>query len=246
MGYALACCGGVVPWDVEARTHKFKTNQKGEAKVKLKLISALVAGLLSAAPSFANSVTLDFEGATSYGSINNFYNGGTDLPSTNVTPASGVNYGISFGLDALALSNDELGPYFSNAPTPGTVLSVVGGDAAMNSLSGFTGQVSFSYSSSAETTVGVYSGLNGTGTLLDSFTLTANATNGCSDTSFCHWDLTTLNLGSSVAQSIQFANIAGVAAVDNVSVNAVPLPAAAWMLVSALGSLGVVRRKRAA
>lgn len=216
--------------------------------MKLKLISALVAGLLSAAPSFANSVTLDFEGATSYGFISNFYNGGTDIPSTNVTPASGVNYGISFGLDALALSNDELGTYYSNAPTPGTVLSIVGSgtDAAMNSLSGFTGQVSFSYSSNTATTVGVYSGLNGTGTLLDSFTLSANATNDCSDTSFCHWDLATLDLGSNIAQSIQFANIAGVAAVDNVTVNAVPLPAAAWLLVSALGSLGVVRRKRAA
>jgi len=242
MDCALACCGGVVTSEAEARTHKFETNQKGEGKMKLKLIAALAAGLLSAAPSFA--VTLDFQGAGEYNFIGDFYNGGT-----NDAGATGANYGISFGPDAFVLANGDF-TYFSHEPNPGALSAVaplVGTtDASLNVAAGFNGQVSFSYSSNAATTVGVYSGLNGTGSLLNTFTLDANATNGCSDTDFCHWDLTTLNLGNTVAQSIQFANIAGVAAVDNVTVNAVPLPAAAWMLVSALGSLCIVRRKRVA
>jgi hypothetical protein len=209
--------------------------------MKLKLITGLAAGLLSAAPAFAATVTLDFEGANSFASINNFYNGGTDSAG-----ASGPNYGISFGGDALALSNDALGPYYSNAPTPGTIMTAVGGAASLNAPTGFGGTASFYYSSSDNASVSIYSGLNGSGTLLGSFALAANSQNGCADTPFCHWDLASLNF-SGIAQSIQFGSAANLAGFDNVTVSTVPLPAAGWLLLSALGGLGVVaRRKRTA
>lgn len=219
--------------------------------MKLKLMSVLVAGLLSAAPSFATTVTLDFEGASSFGSINNFYNGGTDIPANNTTAAtSGVNYGASFGGDALAISNDEFSTYYSNAPTNGTIMTAVGSDAALNFASGFTGPISFSYSSNAATQVQVFSGLNGTGSVLGTFSLLNNAQSNCTDTAFCHWDIASLNIDG-VAQSIQFgtsysADISS-AGFDNVTVNAVPLPAAGWAMFSAISGLGaLVRRKRAA
>jgi hypothetical protein len=205
--------------------------------VKIKLLSAFAAGLLSAAPAF--SATLDFQGAGAYNFIDNYYNGGT-----NDAGASGTNYGISFGPDALSIDNDEFFEYFSNAPTPGA-LSATGADAALNMAAGFSGEVSFWYSASENTTVSVYSGLNGSGSLLATFSLVANAQDGCSDTAYCNWDYASLNLAG-IGQSIQFGTAAGVAGFDNVTVNEVPVPAAAWLLLSGLGGLGAVSRRRKA
>jgi hypothetical protein len=206
--------------------------------MNFKLIAALTAGLLSAAPAFSDPIILTFEGATSFASVGNFYGGGTDSAG-----ASGVNYGVSFGGDALALQNDALGPYFSNAPTPGTIMGPVGTDAALNVTVGFTGSASFYYSATEATSVGIYSGLNGTGSLLGMFSLIANATTGCSDSPFCHWDLLSVGF-SGTAQSIQFGTAAGVAGFDNVSVAPVPLPGALWLMLSGFGSFWAFARRK--
>jgi len=205
--------------------------------VNFKIIAALAAGVLCAAPAFSASVTLDFEGASSFQSIDGFYNGGVDGGG-----ASGANYGVLFGGDSLGLSNDELGPYFSNAPTPGSIMTAVGLDAAMNVASGFAGTASFFYSSTEATTVGIFSGLNGTGDLLGTFSLLANSGNGC-DGPLCHWDQASVNF-TGLARSIQFGNAAGVAGFDNVSVAPVPLPAAIWLLGSSLLGLAGIRRRK--
>jgi hypothetical protein len=215
--------------------------------MNVKLLPALAAvGLLSAAPAFSANVTLDFEGVNSYYSINNYYNGGTDQSGN-----TGANVGISFGGDALGLVNDGTGSgvggaFFTNLPTSGsTIMAPVGADAALNSTTGFAGQVSFYYSSTAAVDVNVYDGLNGTGTVLGTFSLLNNAqSNGCTDSAFCNWNLASLSF-SGVAKSIQFGSAAGLAGFDNVTVAPVPLPAAAWLLLSGLGGLStLVRRKR--
>jgi hypothetical protein len=206
--------------------------------MKLKLIPALVAGVLCAAPAY--SAVIDFEGASSFASVAGYYGGGTDGNG-----ASGTDYGVLFGGGALAVANDELGPYFSNAPSPGTVMTVVDPDATMNVAVGFSNQASFFYSSSADATIRLYSGLDGSGSLLGTFTLLGNAQNGCSDTTFCNWAQALLNFNG-VAKSIMFGDAAGVAMFDNIQVAPVPLPAAAWLLLSALGGLGLLRRKSVA
>lgn len=215
-------------------------------KVKLKLISALAASLLSAAPVFAETITLDFEGAAtsipsdSFNFLNSFYNGGTNSGGT-----AGVNYGVSFAGAAYALSNAyNPDPVYSNAPSMGAVMSTTDSDGAMSVASGFSGTVSFYYSSAEAATVNVWSGINGTGSILATFALGANAQTNCSDTSYCHWDFISLDLGSNIAHSIQFGDAIGTG-FDNVTVNAVPVPAAAWLMGSALLGLGGVSRRRA-
>jgi hypothetical protein len=215
--------------------------------VNLKLISALAAGLLLTGPAFAASVTVDFDGLSDGDFIGQAYNGGASTPanSTSTAPYAGPNYGIAFGGSIAAAANSADFTYYSNAPTPGAVMSALDGlDAAMNVASGFVGTVSLYYSAIENTSVNVYDGLNGTGNLLGTINLTAN--NGsCTDISFCFWSAVTFDFAG-VAKSLSFSNTAGVAGFDNVSVNAVPLPAAGWLLLSALGGFGALRRKFAA
>jgi hypothetical protein len=199
--------------------------------VNLKLVSAVVAGFF-AAPAFAAPVTLDFEGTSSFAPIADYYNGG-----------SGTNYGASFGPGAQGLQNDALGPYFSNNPSGSSIMFVSDPDAALNIAQGFFSSVSFYYSSAADATVSLFSGLNGTGDLLGTLSLSANAQqNGCSDSPYCYWGLASLAF-SGVAQSIQFSGAVG-AGFDDVKFTPVPVPAAGWLLVSGIGLVAANRRRR--
>lgn len=207
--------------------------------MKLIPIITVAASIFSATPAFSALVTVDFEGATSFSAVDNYYSGG-----------AGPNYGISFSPSALALSNDGSGPgtpdgrFYSGAPTNGTVFFAPDSPAIANVNSGFVGTVDFYYSSkSTSTTVSVFDGFNGTGSLLGSVTLTPNAD---ADEVYDTWSLASVNfLGA--GRSIVFGDNAGQIAYDNVTVNAVPLPAALLLFpfgAAALGAAG--RRKKAA
>jgi hypothetical protein len=204
----------------------------------LSSIAAAVVALASAPA--AAQVTLDFEGPTSFASVADFYAGGSDGAG-----ATGPSYGIVFRGDALAFRNDALGPYFSNAPSPLGVLAPVGADSAMNVAAGFTGAVSFFYSATQAVANGVqlWSGLDGTGTLLGSFNLLGNATNGCSDSPFCRFDSTSLSF-SGIARSLTFANAVGVSAIDNITVTPIPEPETVALMSLGLAGLAVARRRR--
>ena len=86
--------------------------------------------------------------------------------------------------------------------------------------------------------VQVFDGLNGTGNLLASFNLAANAQAGCTDTGFCNWtQVSSIFLGS--ARSVSFGNAMGIAAFDNVSLTVIPEPASL-----ALGLTGLLSARR--
>jgi PEP-CTERM motif len=200
----------------------------------LKLITGAALALFAAAPAFAT--TIDFEGVTSFASINDFYNGGTDGAG-----AAGPNLGFSFTGDALGFVNDGISAGFSNAPSPIGVMAPVGPDATLNVAAGFKDSVGFFYSVATPGTVAVYDGLNGTGTLLGSVSLGNNAqSNGCSDSAFCNWTQTLINF-SGVARSVTFGGAAS-NAFDNISVTPVPEPSA--IVLMAVGLVGLVLSRR--
>ena len=204
----------------------------------MKLISTLVgaAALCAAIPAVAAPVTLDFEDQTSFDSV--------------TFPA---NPGIAANAALVALANDGSGngvpdgQFFSNNPSGDVVMFVFGPQpgerAEITTTAGFGGSASFSYSASA---AGSVYARDASGAILDQFDFLANSLGSETSTPFATWGLGTLTFAN-VAYSLDFTDAAGVALFDDVQVNAVPLPAAAWLLLSGLGGLGaMVRRKRKA
>lgn len=206
----------------------------------MKIRTAGALALLAAAPAFAQTVKLDFEGTAGFvNTIGQFYNGGTDgLGNT------GPNYGVSFTDGAVALSNDALGPYYADAPSPLAVMYAFDSNAFMNVVSGFSGALGFAYSSTlGGAAVNIYSGLNGTGTLLASASLLANASTGCTVTTFCNFDATSLNFAG-IGRSVGFGGNPGEVLFDDVSITAVPEPSTYLMLALGLAAVGFAGRRR--
>lgn len=214
---------------------------------KLKLATALAVGLLSTAAASAATVTLDFNGATSYSSVADFYNGGADAAG-----ASGINYGVNFTGSVLALANDGTGPgsagqFFTGAPTT-TVIYANAGDvnAVMNVSAGFSGALGLTYSSiTAPTTVNIYSGLNDTGSLLSSFTLTSNSDGCAAGSPACVWSLASQQF-TGIAQSVDFTSNAGNALFTNITITPVPLPASGLLMAFGVAGLGMFGARRRA
>jgi hypothetical protein len=136
--------------------------------MKSKLLTLVASiGLLAILPGVARSavVTLTFEGLGDQAPVGNFYNGGP-----------GGNLGIAFGADSLAIISNAAGGSgnFSNAPSGSTVLFFLSGaGAVMNVAAGFDTGFSFFYADQVGFTgsVSVFSGLNGTGSVLASLSL---------------------------------------------------------------------------
>ena len=196
--------------------------------------------------SFSSSaaiVKLDFEGIDDLASVGNFYNGG-----------DGTNYGIEFSGPTLGIIDADSGGSgnFANEPSPKTVMFFLDTqNAILNYAAGFDTGFSFFYSSSTGASVKVYDGLNATGSLLASLALSDQFSQNCSGDpfgQFCHWDPKGV-LFAGTAKSIDFGGTANKTAFDDITfgtdnpgpINNVPLPAAGWLLGTAL--LGFISRK---
>jgi MYXO-CTERM domain-containing protein len=185
--------------------------------------AAAVAGLLGlSVPALAGTVVIDFDGANNNVRLNGYYNGGLDSLG-----ASGANLGVEFIDFVTAAEGGSLSQrYVYNAANR----------SAINVAAGFTG-FEFDFGGMTPATLSVFSGVDGSGSLLGSEQLAANGG------TFAHSLVTFGGIGKSV---ILFAAGRYVGLDELRFSMAQPVPeASGWvMALAGFGLLGLLRRRR--
>jgi hypothetical protein len=217
-------------------------------------LAPLIAALLAASATPAQSAVLTFEGVGNNGRVDNFYNGGTDSAGN-----SGPNLGVSFTGGLIFSPNTFTGDTFqgaidsdapgggydfANEPSPNTTAILPGSIFAIMNVSGGFTSLSFYYSGFGGTAT-VYDGLNGSGNVLGSFSFGSNFANNCSGdpngNQFCRFDPVTVPF-SGTALSARFQG--SLDYYDNLSLGllAVPEPASWAMMLLGFGLVGAAMR----
>ena len=220
-------------------------NKKSSKLRHLALLAGLGLGLAQGSASAA-VIVLDFEGVGDFNPVGDYYNGG-----------AGPNYGVSFSPATLAIVDADAGGggNFANEPSANTIMFFLDADKAiLNFAAGFDTGFSFFYSSSTEASVNVYDGLDGTGNLLGTLSLTAQGFDNCTgDPSgdFCNWSPVGVSFAGT-ARSINFGGTANQTGFDNITFGSaspgggtdVPEPGTLGLLGLGLAGVGLMRRRR--
>jgi hypothetical protein len=230
----------------------FNRTRGGSTRWGLKIVLAVMA--LGVAAN-AGTVVLTFEGLQDNEEILTYFDGGTGSDGSGPGP----NYGITFGSDSLALIQDSAGGtgnFEGNPSGDATMYFLSGPGDIMNVPAGFTTGFSFYYSAVNDPgTVTVWSGLNGTGTLLQTLDLAVTPkgypTPPCTDAAedFCPWFPIGVTF-SGTAESVNFSGTANEIGFDEITLGSatagggVPEPAAFGLVGLGLASLVIFRRQR--
>jgi hypothetical protein len=213
------------------------------------ILSTLV--LLSATAFAGSGQLLTFQGLGDLQPVGSFYDGG-GLTST-------PNYGVTFSSNFFGLRSFANGGSGQFAGTPngmpaifmnGTVGSTVMG--TMNVVPGFSGGINFFFTAGFQPgqneTVQIWSGSNGTGTVLATISL-SNNNGSCTTPSYCSWS----SIGaafSGTAHSVTFTGPADQLGITEItlgsSTTAIPEPSSIYLLGTGLTALslrkGAIRR----
>lgn len=200
---------------------------------------ALACGLIFSSVTFATPVNMTFAGLDANGEwVNTYYDGGCgDSFNGGPVHCGGPNYGVVW-TNALACGA-PIGFCFGtgNEPTPPNILAFYynsDGQYFMNVAEGFTNSFSFYYASpDVSHVITIYSGLNGTGAILDTLVTTTTGTYCAPPLFLSCWSLATLNF-SGTAKSVLFGTsyemaISDVTLADDLAVHPVPEPEQAYM-----------------
>jgi hypothetical protein len=222
---------------------------------------AFAAGLgLAASPARAEAVTLTFATLPNAVTIGSYFNGGlSGFPASGTGPSDGLVFSANANEQKDTVGRTTGTGKFENNPSGlnGVLYfpfsSTTG--SFINDASGFSG-LSFAYSllnnlASEDTTVDIWSGLNGTGTLLETLSLTAASTTvACTANvhpvdEFCTWSTAAAG-GFGIAESVSFGSNNSADLVEFDELTFVPEPGSAAMLLAGVGMLGVQLKRRSA
>jgi hypothetical protein len=241
-------------------------------KTKLLGVVAALIGVASSGSAGASAIELTFEGinatypSSTFAFVQNFYNGGTSSDGT-----SGTNFGISFSSNAQALCLNTAGVTCSDfsrggagnpASQTGALFFSSGTQTLMNIPGGLSGGgpggfLQFAYSTMTGGSVTIFSGENGTGTVLATRSLPANVPDppeclfSLYHANFCPFLFSSASniIFSGIAESVSFGGIAGQIAFDDIRLSQTPLPSALPLFATGLAGLGLLgwrRKKKAA
>jgi hypothetical protein len=159
---ALALLFGIIALNAAAQIQTIHNPKSGVTITNEQIIEFGQAGK-SSDPGL---VLLNFEGLANLEPVGQFYNGGAGKSGL-----SGTNHAVNFSANALAIIDSKHGGSgnFLSDILPNTILFFLSGsEIYLNSTQGFSGGLSFYYTSTASGTISVYDGPNGTGTMLTS------------------------------------------------------------------------------
>jgi hypothetical protein len=213
----------------------------------------------------AQSVTLEpASTVTNEATVDSYFNGGNDgYPRDGVGPNDEVTFGTTgtSPTDFLDYGTARADGRFENNPSGNNAVMFQALADTMNLSPGYAlTSLSFAYSiennaytSGASAYVSIWSGLNGTGTLLDTVALSANPTSvTCAHTGdvFCTWSMATASF-TGTAESVVWGstpasgtNGIGETEFDSISMTVVPLPGALPLLLSGVGAFALWRHRR--
>lgn len=200
-----------------------------------KLLLAAVGAALVAAPATAAVTVLTFEGIGNLNPVGAFY-----APNYLFSPAT------------LAIVDADAGGTgnFANEPSASTIMFFLdANNAILDVPAGFTTGFSFWYTSSTDASVTVYDGPGGTGNVLGTLNLVANAF-GCPGDptgAFSCWSPVGVAF-SGTAFSIDFGGTANQTGFDNITFGSdtpvIPEPGVWAMLIAGFGVVGYAARRR--
>jgi hypothetical protein len=235
-------------------------------KIKLASLSVSIVAVLGTVSVQAATVTLPLGSIHTGDDILNYFNGGTD--STGEGPGQNLGFGFSTNATAQKAGTSAAtgDGRFENNPSGQTEILAFGFSNStasyVNYDAGFT-SLSFNYAYSnnnpggTDVTAYLYSGTNGSGTLLDALTLTPAGTAVSCKTagdSYCSWSAASTGAANfGTAESVLFATSptatttgtpVNLAEFDGLAVTPVPLPGSLGLAVAGLfGLTGFARRR---
>jgi len=223
------------------------------------LLSVAAAGAAQAGVVSLNFENINATYPSGFAFINGFYDGGTSSDGT-----SGPNYGIAFSSNAQAICLNSLTVSCSNtsrgglAPgsAEGALFFLSGSSTVLNVAAGFNTGFSFNYADPFQSggIVNVWSGLDGTGTLLATINLSLTPSN-CPGygAQYCPFAPVGVSF-SGTAESIEFGGVENQIIFDDVTFGSsnpgtqgVPEPLTLSLFGAGLaGLVGMARRRRKA
>lgn len=190
--------------------------------------------LLACSATAANAQSINFDtldlSDQEWPNVDYFYDGGRTAGHW------GPHYGVTFQPDAWQV-------FGGIAENPSIFVVALKNAAWISASNGFSDKFSFRYGTFGNATLSIYSGMDGTGSLLAERTFGQNMSNTSSTST---WSSASIDFGGLAHSVVIRSNPDEGFGIDDITFGAVPEPASWAMMVGGFGMMGAALRRRRA